>query len=388
MVIVVIADDFSGAAELAGIGHRFGLDVEIQTDLDTGGRLDMVVLNTNTRSMTEIDAVRKTEEVSLELIKTSAPIKIFKKVDSAMRGHVVPELSVLQYHFEYDRVLLMPANPSRNRIIKNGQYFVDGTKLSDSVFGTDPHNPISSSFVEDLINTKNTDFSHQHVSTYTELPTQGLITADVSNTVDVKHFIDQLKDFDLCCGSADAFEAFLENQDFELKNHSPSREKADHKIVINGSTVKFPDEHHYFLENNLPFEVVPSARQGNFFEVQKWNRDEKYEAFLKQVESHHIASISIDHPIRSSKKASDIFQDWLQGQVKYIEKSLPGKSLHFGLTGGATAANVLNGLEVNTLSVVEEVFPGIVTLRAESHPNILFTIKPGSYPWPDSFLKE
>ena len=33
-MIIVIADDFTGAAELAGIGLRYGLRVKILTDLD------------------------------------------------------------------------------------------------------------------------------------------------------------------------------------------------------------------------------------------------------------------------------------------------------------------------------------------------------------------
>ncbi len=387
MVIVVIADDFSGAAELAGIGHRFGLNVEIQSELNTEGRLDMVVLNTNSRSMTEIEAVQRVEELSLDLIKTTAPIKIFKKIDSTMRGHILAELAVLQYHFEYDKILMIPANPSRNRIIENGQYYVDGVKLSESVFAQDPHYPATSSFIEDLVSAKNSDFEHQHLAAYSDLPTEGLITSDVSNTVDVKHFVDQLGEFDLCVGAADTFEAFL-----EFHGHQPNEEKESidapkKKIIINGSTVKFPDEHHHFLEHSYPFEVIPSTREGSTFTIQKANKQEKFGEFLEIVKSQDMVSLSIDHPIQSSKTASNLFQDWLKEQARYIVEGLPDENLYFGLTGGATTANILKALEIKTLKVVQEIFPGIVTLKAESHPRLLFTVKPGSYPWPDSFLK-
>ncbi len=50
--ILVIADDFTGAAEIGGIAHLFGLSVKMQTGLSGPGDTteDVVVIDTNTRS--------------------------------------------------------------------------------------------------------------------------------------------------------------------------------------------------------------------------------------------------------------------------------------------------------------------------------------------------
>ncbi len=49
-MIAVIADDFSGAAEIAGIAWRYGLQAVLQTDLDLSVNYDVVVIDADTVS--------------------------------------------------------------------------------------------------------------------------------------------------------------------------------------------------------------------------------------------------------------------------------------------------------------------------------------------------
>ena len=56
-MILALADDFSGAAEIAGIGHHFGLRSELFTDVCSSSKADLVVVDTNTRSLSEEEAV-------------------------------------------------------------------------------------------------------------------------------------------------------------------------------------------------------------------------------------------------------------------------------------------------------------------------------------------
>ena len=50
-MIAVIADDFTGAAEIGGIGIRHGLDVVIETEDISQTTADLVVFATNSRSL-------------------------------------------------------------------------------------------------------------------------------------------------------------------------------------------------------------------------------------------------------------------------------------------------------------------------------------------------
>ncbi|HEY1022959.1 MAG TPA: four-carbon acid sugar kinase family protein, partial [Flavisolibacter sp.] len=71
-MIVVIADDITGAAELAGIGLRYGLKVLVSAEVGASTQHDLHVIFTNTRSMPEADAVR-TMRYLTEQVKGLAP---------------------------------------------------------------------------------------------------------------------------------------------------------------------------------------------------------------------------------------------------------------------------------------------------------------------------
>ena len=101
-MIIVLADDLTGAAEIAGLGHLYGLSVSLLTTMpNVLPQSQLVVLATDTRSMPEARAVHEVQNLCRQLrsVKTMGDEKqiIFKKVDSCLRGHVVEEIqAVLQ----------------------------------------------------------------------------------------------------------------------------------------------------------------------------------------------------------------------------------------------------------------------------------------------------
>ena len=57
-MIVVVADDMTGAAEIAGFCLRYGLRVAFATEVTELPKADVLVVATDTRSMELNDAVR------------------------------------------------------------------------------------------------------------------------------------------------------------------------------------------------------------------------------------------------------------------------------------------------------------------------------------------
>ena len=95
--MIVIADDITGAAEIAGIAFTHGADVRLACSssvsccyVATDGT---TVIATDTRSMSEAEAIAETHRIASAL--SHQPSAIFKKTDSALRGHVVAELQAL-----------------------------------------------------------------------------------------------------------------------------------------------------------------------------------------------------------------------------------------------------------------------------------------------------
>lgn len=50
-MIVVVADDFTGAVELAGVGLRYGLKAEVQTVVSPNTKAELAVIDADTRSL-------------------------------------------------------------------------------------------------------------------------------------------------------------------------------------------------------------------------------------------------------------------------------------------------------------------------------------------------
>ncbi len=165
-MVIVLADDFSGAAEIGGIGHRYGLRTEVQLSLDLNTAADLVVLDTNTRSLSEDEATKKIFDTGTALKKWNKPFYLFKKIDSVMRGHLIPELNALQDCFNFNRILLMPANPGRGRKIIGGEYLINDVRLHETIFASDPDFPVVSSKVVERIGSYTGTLKHVHITPF------------------------------------------------------------------------------------------------------------------------------------------------------------------------------------------------------------------------------
>src|ERR1035437_26642 len=177
-MIVVIADDFTGAAELAGIGLRYNLRVEMNTLVNLQSKADLLVIATDTRSMKRQEALLEMEMVTKEVARLN-PTLIFKKVDSVLRGYVTEELLVHIHTLNHTRALVVPANPTLGRTIINGQYFLNQEPLHLSDFSNDPEFPIKTSTVVELLGDKGIPVYSQ---TYNEpLEHEGIIIGDAAS---------------------------------------------------------------------------------------------------------------------------------------------------------------------------------------------------------------
>ena len=155
MMITVIADDITGAAEIAGIAKSAGLDtllimsvdgvcsgsedgVSVGSKISNCGKADVVVIATDTRQMSEADAVKEIEALAKNIPSGSF---VFKKTDSVLRGHIKAECQAILENTDYDQVLLVPQNPSKGRVVRDGLYYINDVLLNETQFANDPEFP-------------------------------------------------------------------------------------------------------------------------------------------------------------------------------------------------------------------------------------------------------
>jgi len=83
--IAVIADDLSGAAEVAGIAFSRGLSAEVQRQFEPATDAQFVAVDTDSRHVPRAEAADRVRQIA-EQVVASRPDWIFKKVDSLLRG--------------------------------------------------------------------------------------------------------------------------------------------------------------------------------------------------------------------------------------------------------------------------------------------------------------
>ena len=206
-MIAVVADDYSGAAELAGIGFSRGLSSGIHTEFGLNCPDELAVIDTDSRSCPEPVAAERVGHLT-GCLTSCGPTWIFKKVDSVLRGPVLAELRSMLAATGKRRPILAPANPSRSRIIRGSLYFVNGRPIEHSAFRNDPEYPIRSSDVLTMLGAYgNSDV--RVASLDRELPDAGIIVAEASTQEDVTRWAAQVNPSTLAAGAADFFTALL-----------------------------------------------------------------------------------------------------------------------------------------------------------------------------------
>lgn len=78
-MIAVIADDITGAAEMGGIAHRLGLRVKLTVKPEPSPDCDVLVIATDTRSMSVDKAVEESRQVASALSEIPGIDAIFKR---------------------------------------------------------------------------------------------------------------------------------------------------------------------------------------------------------------------------------------------------------------------------------------------------------------------
>lgn len=205
--MIIIADDITGAAEIAGIAFERGQQVRL---VCSGSvccdhvAAQTIVMATDTRSMSEVEAAAETQRIASAI--SHQPSAIFKKTDSALRGHVVAELTTLMAAAGYQRAVYLPANPSKGRIIRQGIYYINNVPLHETAFSYDPEFPAKTSVMKER---------------FPDAEANGIIMPNAESMDDIQRVIAEYNDGKtIFAGAADLFTALLPPQVIPLDRKS------------------------------------------------------------------------------------------------------------------------------------------------------------------------
>ncbi|WP_291583185.1 four-carbon acid sugar kinase family protein [Clostridium sp. UBA6640] len=153
--LLIIADDFTGALDTGIQFKKCGIPTQVFTNCELDieeikSNTEVLVVNTESRALSKEQAYESVKKISHWAIEQGIEI-IFKKTDSVLRGNIGIELQAVVDANPLETLFFLPGHPEIERITKNGVCFVSGELLENSVFGNDPFNPVTKSYIPDII---------------------------------------------------------------------------------------------------------------------------------------------------------------------------------------------------------------------------------------------
>lgn len=411
-MIAVVADDFTGAAEIGGLGIRYGLKVEIRTipagaqlspsapgepapgNFDPGviepasqaagsGVEGLLVIAGDTRSGDRAAAAAYMRSVTAGLAGLH-PRLFYKKLDSVLRGHVIAELTAQMEVLGASTTLIVPANPAFERTIRDGIYYVKGKQLRETGFGADPEFTPGSSRVLDML--EGAGEKVVLAAPESELPPGGLVIGEASTSADLDKWAWKTDKNTLAAGASGFFAALLERHGFRAlpENPEPLQWGAGKLFVCGSSFASGKQWTKELRDKGLPVSLLsedepeadedPAALQ------------EYAEGISVFIRERGFAVISAGHAgERISAEAARGMRERMAAAVEIVMREVAVDELF--LEGGATAAAVLKKLRFGKFYPRQELAHGVIRMEASGNRPLFVTVKPGSYPWPPAVLE-
>lgn len=148
-ILGCIADDLTGASDLANNLARAGMRVVLAVDVPAGplsGPADAIVVALKSRTIPAADAVRQSLEACRWLCGEGAEhiyFKICSTFDSTPEGNIGPVIEALMDELDCDFSVIVPAFPDAERTVYRGHLFVGNQLLNESGMRNHPLTPMT-----------------------------------------------------------------------------------------------------------------------------------------------------------------------------------------------------------------------------------------------------
>jgi uncharacterized protein YgbK (DUF1537 family) len=386
--LIAVADDLTGAAEIAAIGHRYGLRSRVFSFHEASAELlepGLSVIDSDSRLLPSGEAAGLLTSLGTR-ISANSPVLVYKKTDSVLRGNVLPECLALARSLGCPRVLLAPANPSLGRRIKAGFYSVNEVPLHETTFARDPHHPARTDKVVDLLQRESESEIHV-LNPDQALPASGVILCCASTPEDVVAWAARVDPSCLAAGGGDFFAALLARGHSLRDTYQSPAPLPPPALLISGSTAtaaqSLPQRAQALGWPVLPLPDLLAQRASRSSEAAfvSWSKE-----VARALSSRGIAVCSASHIRSTSRQAPAAIREAFAALA--LELHQRSAFRHLLVEGGATAAAITGRLSLFPLEVSDEWAQGVISLRPTVSRLPVFTFKPGSYDWPATLWRQ
>lgn len=360
--VVVLADDLSGAAELAGIAFSQGCSVEVQRRFEPTSDAQVIAVDTDSRGLSPEAAGERVEQTARAVL-AAHPAWIYKKVDSVLRGNVRGEIAGVLRVTQHPRALLIPANPSRGRTIIGGRLLIDGVPLDQTPFRADPDHPRQSALVSELLG-----------------PSAGIDVPDVADLEQLRTYAGEIGADVLPAGAADFFATLLDTRGAGQGKAVPAARPVLIRrpaILVCGSPAAWVTRQRECIAAGIPILLLPGPSADLASHVRR---------AAGQLAADGSLAVAIGDDSNRGRESHE-FLPSLATVVAMLLEIIPVATIL--AEGGATAAAIAERLAWNRFRVVQTAPAGVGALQPLASRAIpTFFIKPGSYAWPDEIWRQ
>lgn len=363
MIAAVIADDLSGAAELAGAAAGLGFTAEVHTSFDATSDAEVIAVDTDSRAIPPADAAAAAAGVARQILPAT-PAWVFKKTDSVLRGNVRAEIEGILCETGLSGALLVPANPSMGRVIRDGVYYLNGVSLAQTAFASDPHHPRTSSVARELLGES-------------EGRVDRIVLPDVPDADALSRLAARLTAATLPAGGVEFFRAVLASRAGRRSTPpEPARLIRRPTLIVCGSPQAWRDGRPiHCVRHGIDAMVLPKLSGARA----DWAKH--VVSALNNTGCVMLATgdAPTDFPQQLARQLAEAAAD--------VVRRSPISSVC--VEGGATAAAVFAAMGWTRLTALPSAqYLGVAALRPLASPEVTVFVKPGSYPWPEAIWSD
>lgn len=400
MKIGVIADDFTGASDIALTLAEGGMEVAQFVGIPCGAAeagLDGGVVALKSRTAPVDEAVAQSLAACDWLLDQGAEQIVFKvcsTFDSTAGGNIGPVLDALATRLGAGPVIVCPAFPETGRSVYQGHLFVGDRLLSESGMKDHPLTPMTNPDLRQVLAAQSIHpVGHVPAATVmagpkaiaSALPASGHIIVDAITNDDLRMIGAAAKGAPLICGGSGIALGLPAN--FDLGAATPKWQGVPGSgVVLSGSCSRATREQVMQYRNIAPARLiaVEDVLQGGvgIEELADW--------VVAQDEPPLVYS-SAD-PAKVAEAQALFGREASATAFESLFASLATALVARGVTrivvaGGETSGAVVSGLGTAALHIGPRIAPGVPALRVSSPAQLALALKSGNFGGPDFFAE-
>lgn len=383
---LIVADDFTGANDTGVQMSNRGVPVKVMLFPTDEKQYLSLVLDTESRNITKIDAYNKVESLTKKILENNTFELIYKKVDSTLRGNVIEEIKALDAVYEPDKIVFAPAFPQIGRTTENGVHKLNGIPLMQTEFAKDPLSPIVTDNIINMLEMGYEETVKHH--TIEEIrENQITLAGNKLHTFDSENHTDLMKIADTLLGSNEKIlwvgSAGLANAVFQiLYPEKPA-------LAVVGSISENSLKQMAFAEQK-GYKVVKLSNEELFAKERVQKVGEKVSNYLKKGEDVILTAARTREDYEDTllyaselKMNKDDTSWYVQNSLANITKEILSQTEIAGLflTGGATAISIMDALNTTSVEIKEEIITGTVhsVMTDGPYENMNIVTKAGAF---------